>query len=102
MWGRPYVADRCFLKWTLAATGFAGRYAVSFLQGPCVVRRKFSMALIFQLGLVVNSCIAQQSNLDSYTLTRDQIVAIRDLSDHGSLTFVWDWKPNDPWNWHDE
>ncbi|MCA9033685.1 MAG: hypothetical protein KDA91_01085 [Planctomycetaceae bacterium] len=61
------------------------------------------MALLFQLGLVANSCIAQQSNLASYTLTRDQIVAIRDLSrDHGTLTFVWDWRPNDPWNWHDE
>ena len=83
-----------------------GRYAMNLWQGYCELRLIFSIAVFFQLGIAASSGCAQQSNSDTYALTRDQIIAIRDLSaDHGKLTFVWDRTPNDPydsWVWHDD
>ena len=70
-----------------------------------MLRFILSIAVLSQVGFVVYSANAQHSIPDSYTLTRDQIVAIRDLGrDHGSLTFVWDREPNEPleWEWHAE
>jgi len=64
---------------------------------------RFIFAIAFLLHVSAFSCnsISQDALPRSFTLSRDQIAALHRLShSQAALTFTWDWKPNDPWEWH--